>query len=780
MTRHAVLHTKIRRDLRRRPAQVLAIAGTVLLGVLLFIASYDSFRNLETSYNHTYDRLHLADFTATGGDPNAIAAAVRGLDGVDRVTVRTQADVPFTIADTKLLGRITGLAEPGRPGVDEIDLTEGNLPRNPDQVVLEHHAAGTFGLRPGDRFQVFDGTVWRTVTVSGIARSAEYLWPARNRQEMLADPHSFAVAFTPQDQALTLTGQSRANQVLVEMSDGASSGDRDRVGSALRTAGATAIEPRAEQPSNAALHEDLSGFSQIAVGFPALFLTAAAIAEYILITRLVQSERPIIGAMLALGARRRTVIAHYVGYGVAITALGAVLGVLGGFAATSVVTGAYTSAIGIPDTVVDHRISTAAIGLALGLLTGTLAALAPAVAAARVAPAAAMRGDGLSPARPGAVARLSAHWSRLPVVARMALRSMARGRRRTLATMTGTVLALVLILSSVGMVTSMRNVLHLQFDVIELEDATAIVDNRNDRLPSTLAAVPGIVAVEPGTITPVTVATGENSYTTTLNGLQPGTTMHGFRTADGSTGLPEDGVLAGRQLATRLDVEVGDILTVTAVFGAPRQLRLAGLVDEPLGTFVYATTGTAQRVGGAGMQGYLLRFAPGADRDAVRAAVTAIPGVVAYTDTHAMRAQFDRFLSLFWIFVLIMLILGAALAFTVIYVTMTVNFAERTTELATFRATGVRTRRITAALALENIAATMAAVPMGIAAGLFSAWMFLRSFNSDMFDIELAVGWTAPLLAALAVLTAAAVSQLPAARMVRRIDVARVVRERAG
>ncbi|WP_330185817.1 FtsX-like permease family protein [Nocardia sp. NBC_01503] len=781
MIRHRVLFTKIRRELWRRPAQVIAIATTVLLGVMLFIASYDSFRNLETSYGRTYDRLHLADYTATGGDPAAVAAAVRGLEGVDRVTIRTQADVPLTIGDTKLLGRVAGLADPGLPGVNELDLTSGTLPdpTQPGQAVVEQHAADTFGLRAGDHLRVFDGNDWRTVTISGTARSAEYLWPARSRQDVLNDPHSFAVVFAPQSQALALTGQPRPNQTLVEMAGSATAADRDRVTAALRTAGATAIESQAEQPSNAALHEDLSGFSEIAIGFPALFLAAAAIAEYILLTRLVQTERPIIGTMLAMGARRRTVIGHYATFGVAIAAAGAALGLLGGFVATSAVTSAYTRAIGIPDTVIEHRIGTAAIGLALGLIAGLIAALAPAIAAARIAPAAAMRGDGLSPGRPGLIARWSAHWTRLPVVVRMAVRSMARGRRRTIATMTGTVLALVLILASVGMLTSMRNVLHLQFDVIEHEDATVLIQGADTAVRDRLAAIPGVAAVESGTITPITVSANGNSYTTTLNGLQHDTTMHGFRTSDGMTTLPSDGVLAGKPLADRLGVHIGETITVTPAFGAPQQVRLAGLLDEPLGTFVYADTGTAGRIGGIGMHGFLLRFDPAADRDAVRNAATGQPGVIAYTDTHALQNQFDRFLGLFWIFIIVMLILGAVLAFTVIYVTMTVNFAERTTELATLRATGVRTRRITGMLALENLTATLLAVPLGLAAGVLAAWAFLNSFNSDMFTIELAIGWAAPLLAALAVLAAAALSQLPAARLVRRIDIARIVRERA-
>ncbi|WP_433685863.1 FtsX-like permease family protein [Nocardia sp. CA-119907] len=780
MVSNRVLATKILRDLRRRAAQVAAVAVTVLLGVLLFVASYDSFRNLETSYQQTYARLHFADFTATGGNPARIADALRGAPGVARVAVRTQADTAMSIDGTKLLGRIVGLTGPA--GVNEISLAAGRVPdpAHPDEVVVEYHAAQTFGLHAGSQVRTFDGTSWHTVTVSGIAWSSEYLWPARSRQEVLGDPHGFAVVFAPQHEVTRLSGRPGPDQTIAEMNSGATASERDQVTRLLRDTGALDVQTRADQPSNAALHEDLSGFSELAIAFPALFLVAAAVAEYVLITRLVLAERPIIGTLLAMGARRRTVISHYVGYGLGMVLAGTVFGVLGGFLATSAVTAAYTEAVGIPDTVVDHRPSTAIVAVLLGLLTGVAAGLAPAVAAARIAPAAAMRGDSLRPARAGRWSRSSARWHRVPVVARMTVRSLARGRRRTVATMTGTVLALVLILASVGMLTSMRSALHIQFDEIEREDATVITSSPSNELAAQLRSISGVTAVEPTGLTPVTLSAGRRSYSTTLTGLVPDTTMHGFRApGGGAVPLPDTGILAGAAVAKQLGVSVGDTLIVTPAAGRPKAEQLTGLLDEPLGTYAYATDATVTDIGGAGLRGYLLRFTADADRDALRATVTELPGVIAYSDSHAMQDQLDRFLGLFWAFIAAMLIFGTVLAFTVIYVTMTVNLAERTTELATLRAAGVPVRRLTASLAAENLTATLLAVPLGLAAGYFAAWALLRSFTSDMFTFGLAFGGAAPVLAVVAVLAAAGLSQLPAARLVERIDIAHVVRERA-
>jgi putative ABC transport system permease protein len=773
----SALQKKALRDLRRRLPQVAAIGATVMLGVLLFVASYDSFRNVQASYDRTYVRTHFADWTVTGGDPEAIAAAVRGAAGVEAVATRTQADQPMRIGDTKLVGRVVGMPAGGE--INQIDLVTGQLPdpAHPDQVVVEHHTADTFDLAAGKRVQVFDGTAWHDVTISGVAESPEYLWPARNRQDVLGDPHAFAVLFAPEPLARALSARTRPNQILVEMSGVATQSDRDRVFQRLRGAGAADVQDRGDQPSNASLRQNFNGFRAMAIGFPAMFLSAAAIAEYVLITRLIHTERPVIGTLLALGARRSRVVRHYLWYGAVVAAVAALAGVLVGGAATSAYTHAYAAILRLPDTVIEHRIPTAVIGFVLGLAAGVVGGLAPAIAAARSTPAEAMRGDAVHPMRRGPLTRRSVRWTRIPVVVRMALRSLSRSRRRTAATMIAGVLALVLILASAGMLTSVRAMLDIEFGRVQRQDASVVVTPGANDVAAQLQSLPGVAVVEPATITRVTVAANGHTYPTSLTGLEPATVMHGFRNPAGT--LSADGVLAGAALADKLGVRVGDDVTVIPATGSAREVRLAGLVDEPLGTALYATNAVAQSITDAGPDGYLLRFDKDADRDRVRAAATGLTGVVAYTDSRAVEKQIESYLVIFWVFAGAALVLGALLASTVIYVTMTVNLAEREGELATLRATGAPIRRLTATVAIENLAATLLAVPIGLAAGVGVGWLFLRSFNNDLFNLHLSVSPVLLILATFAVTTAAAFSQLPAARLIKRIDVARVVRDRS-
>jgi putative ABC transport system permease protein len=163
----------------------------------------------------------------------------------------------------------------------------------------------------------------------------------------------------------------------------------------------------------------------------------------------------------------------------------------------------------------------------------------------------------------------------------------------------------------------------------------------------------------------------------------------------------------------------------------------------------------------------------------MRRTITGLPGVVAYADETAVTASINQFLGLFWAFVGTMVVLGAILATVIMYVTLAVNIVERTNELATLRAAGVPLRRVAATIATENLAATTLGLPIGVVAGILAAKAFLASFSSDLFTFRLSFGWWVVPAAMIAVLAAATVSQWPAIRAVRRLDIARVVRERA-
>jgi putative ABC transport system permease protein len=756
--------------------------ATVFLGVTLFAASYDSYQNLTASYEHTFTEFRFANLTVGGGDITGFAAIASATDGVEAVDLRTVVDLPLQIGEHKMLGRVVGLPAGRPPDVNRVDIVSGDPPAH-DTLVLEEHLANHFDLTVGDSLAVLGAAGWQTMPVSGVAASPEYIWPARDRQEVLTSPDNFGVVFAVEEVAQSLGGLAAPNETVVYYRAGEE--DAGLSADLLATArdlGATITFARDDQPSNAALSEDLKGFEELAVFFPALFLAAAGMATYVMISRLVHAQRPHIGGLLANGFTRRQVLLHYLGYGLVPGLAGAVPGVLAGVALARIITGFYTSMLAIPTTLIQFYPATLVFGVAFGVVTSLMAAAAPALRAARLAPATAMRGE--TPpggGRPSVPERLLPPLRRLPLSWRMALRGIERNPRRTMFTVLGVVLSLMLVLVSWGMLDTVVHLMDRQFIEIQREDATVYFsDAVSPAEVASLERVGGIAAAEPVTQIPVVIR-ADGRYETSLAVLESSTRMHRFFAPDGNeVALPEDGLLIGAALEDLIGARTGgDIQLVVA--GNPVAVRVAGFVDEPLGTMAYASRSYAETVSGGPLPATsaLITYEPGIDGAGVRTALVDLPSVAAFEDANALYDTMQRFMLFFYLFVGVMLVFGGAMAFALIFSAMSVNIAERTREVATLLAVGTERRQITQTITAENMLVALVGVPLGLLTGYVAADRAMASFNSDLFTFDLFIRPTTFVIAALAILLVALLSQWPGLRAIGRLDIAEVVKERS-
>ncbi len=783
------LRRKARRDIGRQRASFAAIAITIFLGVTLFGASYDAYRNLDSSYKRAFTEYRFADLTATGGKSGRIAAAAREEAGVEAVQARAQAEVPFTIGADKLLGRVVGLPAGHQPAVNRVEVEAGSYlkPSDPHAVLVEQHMADSFGLKVGDRVDVVGAGGDVSLRIVGVASSPEYFWPARSRQEILPSPKSFGVLFAPEETARELAGLGGPNQVAIYYAGGRE--DPALTASLSKQAaslGAGDVLTRADQPSNSALQQDVKSFQELAIMFPLLFLTAAALATWVLMRRLVTAERPTIGMLRACGYSSRQIVRHYLTYGIVTGLAGGVLGAAAGLALAGVVTNAYTEELSIPVTLVSVSPLTALVGIAFGLFTGGLAAALPAASAARVPPAEAMRR--FAPTGRGHLSLLERAvppLRRLPVRWRMTLRAIGRNPRRSLSTMLGVVLAMTLILVSWGMVDTIQILVDRQYGEVERQDAEiyfrgALEADEMQRLRQT----GGVLEAEPGLDLPVSLSSGDRRYQTALKAFEPDTRMHGFLlSGGGTTTLPADGVLGGQALGGKLDVASGDSVGIAAPqTGASVRAPIVAFLEEPLGTYVYASLAPVRRLAGPqlglGNVAYV-RYDPGVDREAMRRRLSALPGVVAYADSAALKETVDEYLGLFYVFIGVMLLFGAAMAFALLYNSTQANLAERAVEVATLRAAGTPFRSLSRMITAENFLVTAIGIVPGLIVGVEVSRLFMSSFNSDAFTFDLQIRTSTLVLSSLGILAVSLLSERPGLRAVKRLDIARVVRERA-
>lgn len=175
----------------------------------------------------------------------------------------------------------------------------------------------------------------------------------------------------------------------------------------------------------------------------------------------------------------------------------------------------------------------------------------------------------------------------------------------------------------------------------------------------------------------------------------------------------------------------------------------------------------------------LVRYAEGANEGDMQTRLTGLHGVAAFVDVQGLFDTMQSALGLFYIFIGVMLVFGGIMAFALMFNTMSVNIAERSTELATMRASGVTAGQVARLITGENLQLTLLGIAPGLVVGwLVSSW-FMSSFSSDLFSFSLQMRWTTFLYASLAIVATALIAQAPGLRAMRRFDIAKVVRERS-
>jgi putative ABC transport system permease protein len=391
----------------------------------------------------------------------------------------------------------------------------------------------------------------------------------------------------------------------------------------------------------------------------------------------------------------------------------------------------------------------------------------------------------------GAIAQSSAlpFMRRLPARHRLVLRGIGRNRRRSLSTILGVVLALVLVMAAWGMVDSLGRLMDRQFEQIQHDDASVtLAGPADDAAVQRIAAVDGVRAAERVFALPVSVVGGAEPYATQLFAFAPRTRMHDFDEA-----LPADGVLLGNDLRERLALEEGDDVTVVATgLGARLDLRVAGFVTEPLGTFAYmrrdallaALARAEPPVGEAALAGpesavVLTLFEPDADRESVIRTLERLDGVAAVTDSRDFVDLVNDYLGLFYLFIGIMFVFGGLLAFALMFTTMSANTAERAAELATLRANGYSRRQVARLVVWENLLLTGIGIPIGLAAGYAVASALLNSWTTDMYAFDLYIAPLTYVWCALGMFAVTLASLWPSLRAADRMDIGAIVRQRS-
>jgi putative ABC transport system permease protein len=138
----------------------------------------------------------------------------------------------------------------------------------------------------------------------------------------------------------------------------------------------------------------------------------------------------------------------------------------------------------------------------------------------------------------------------------------------------------------------------------------------------------------------------------------------------------------------------------------------------------------------------------------------------------SIENDWQSLMSFFYGFIGVLLAFAVAMAFALLFNTMTVNVLEEQRELATMRAIGTDGKQIALLLMLENVLLWVFTLIPGLVLGTMAAQGLIAAFQTDMFAFPMVIAPRSYLLTALGILLTMLLAALPSIRHVNHLNLA--------
>jgi putative ABC transport system permease protein len=514
-----------------------------------------------------------------------------------------------------------------------------------------------------------------------------------------------------------------------------------------------------------------------------LFLGVAALLVNMVLARLLGLEREQIATLKALGYGDREIARHYLSHAVVTALLGALLGAaLGTFAGRWFVT-LYGQYYRFPSLTFRPSAATMALGALASVAAAAGGAMSAVRAAVRIPPAEAMRPEAPARYRPTLVERLGLH-RLLPTSGRMVLRELGRRPGRAALSTLSVALAAAIIVAGRFSLDSLDVVLRVQFGRAQRDDLTVTFARELPRRAAyEVARLPGVLLAEPQRAAAVRLRRGVRVHDASILGLPRGATLRRvFDERAVEWAPPAEGMLLSRALGERLGAAAGDAVTVEDAAGVlpPREVAVAGLVDDLMGLGAYMDLDALHRLRGDGgrVTAVAVRLDP-ARADEFFARVRRLPAVASASRRRAVIDYFRHETSrVSAVFTLVLAAFAGVIAVGVVYNNARIALSVRGRELATLRVLGFTEGEVAAVLLGEQGVVVAAAIPLGLALGRALAAGIARSIDAEMFRLPVMVSPATYALAAGTVVAASAASAWVVRRRIAALDMVSVLKSR--
>jgi len=783
------LNRKLWRDLLEMRGMVLAIALVQVGGVATFVMSLSTYDTLLVARDGYYREERFAEvFALLKRAPDTLSGRLQAIPGVERVQTRVVAAARLAVPgfDDPVIGTLVSIPESRPPDLNSLHLRRGRLVEagHDEEVLVNDAFADEHHLQPGGHLTATINGRRKQLTIVGIAMSPEYMY-AIAPGAVFPDFERFGILWMGRTAlAAAYNMEGAFNDVSFKLVTGAIADDViQRIDRVLARYGGLGAYARKDQTSHRFLSEELKGLETMAAVFPVIFLGVAAFLLNVVITRLVNTQRNQIAILKAFGYSNLAVGRHYAALVFVIVLLGLVCGIAVGAWMGRGLSALYMEFYRFPYSEYHLHIDVVALAALVSLAAGMSGTVFSVHRAVKLPPAEAMRPETPAIYRKTLIERLGLQ-RLFSQPTRMIARHIERRPLKSLLSVSGIAAACGIVMVANFQKDAVTYMIDVQYAMSQSQDLTVfLTEPTSHHALYSLTGIEGVQHAEGMRAVPARLRFQHRSYRGALQGMEPDGVLRRILDADlERVALPEQGVVLTDYLAELLGIEPGERLTVEVLEGNRPVLEVpvVGLTSEYLGVSAYMQRATVNRLlkeGDAVNAVYL-----DIDEHYTGRIYHKLDGMPRVAGTvvreKAIRSFHKTMEETILFFSFVTAILGAAIAFGVVYNSARIALSERDRELASLRVLGFTRGEVAYILLGELAIATLLALPLGFAFGHGLCRYLSSSFRSDLYRVPLVLETGTYAFAASVVLGSAVVSGVLLWRKLNRLDLIGVLKTR--
>ena len=716
------LRRKLLRDIFGNWKSFAAIFMICMLSSMLYCGIDAAWRGMEKNLDAQFAQCGLPDIWIMGQVSDRKVRDIAALPGVQdaqrRVHLRATAD--RSGEPTVELYMSDG---PARIGGTMVFQGNGLPAAKKNVCVLDSRFAEAVGIQAGDRLTVEAAGVSLELLVDGIGYSPEYVVYS-DGFAFSADPSTFGYAylspgtlgFLPYQETVALlepgwdidTVKQEIQQLL----------DDPQI----------MVLTRDDKPGIKMAIEEVEQIRALGQVFPTVFFLVAALITWSTMRRMVDSQRMQIGTLCSLGYGRAQLIRHYTGYGLLVSTLGALAGLLGArFFLGWIVMWVLMSIYNMPGaTAYMHPGIMAGVGM-LTVLIAMGASFLSCNRALKESPSGLMRPKPPAHGRRVLLERIPLLWRSMSFSSKLITRNMLRNTSRFMIGIVGVVGCSALLLTGFGMRDSVVFVLEnhythtMRYDV-RVDLNTPATEEYAQAVRLRAGALRMETIMEQG----CELLIGRGWQTKALHVLEDHHEMVHLMRDGLRVWLPEEGIALSERAAEETGLSVGDSVRLRTSNGYEADVKVRDIISIQLGQGVYISKSAWRKLDLMPYGATALLLGGGSIHTA---AVNDMDGVAKTRTIQEERTGNEAVVQVLDVVVLVMVLFAGALLLVVLFTLGQLNFFERIRDLATLMVLGFYPRETKRLILRENIIIAIVGLPLGLYLGPFlHRWVLSYGF----------------------------------------------------